>query len=73
MDSTNPPHLGNWGRGKKMKSITMTADQTAAYDADDLDAIRTIRAEAQALANASGESVEVYTDDGITAFAHTPD
>lgn len=56
-----------------MKSITLTAAQTAAYDADDMDLVRQITAEAQALANESDTLVEVYTADGIVVAWKYPD
>lgn len=51
-----------------MRSITMTPEQTAAYDADDMAVIRELQAQAQRLHEETGETVEVYTDDGIVAF-----
>lgn len=56
-----------------MKTITMTEAQTEAYDADDMTVIRDIAEEAQALANKTGEPVEVYTDDGVVAMAKEPE
>lgn len=51
-----------------MKSITMTAEQTIRYDADDVALIRELRAEAEDLHRQTGETVEVYTADGIVAI-----
>lgn len=52
-----------------MKSIHMTTEQTAAYDSDVHEAfdtlVRPVFAEAQVLANKTGDSVEVYSSDGI--------
>ena len=50
-----------------MKSITMTADQTRRYDEDDLSVITELRVEADSIRE-HGETVEVYTNDGITAI-----
>lgn len=55
-----------------MRQITMTAEQTAAYDADDMAAIRAVYDQAQELADECGETVEVYTEDGILAEAKYP-
>lgn len=53
-----------------LKSITMTADQTAVYDGADEAAIRHmldgLRSAALAL-KGSGDTVEIYTADGIVA------
>lgn len=51
-----------------MRSIIMTAKQTAAYDNDDMEVIRDLMEQAQRLHEETGETVEVYTDDGIVAF-----
>lgn len=51
-----------------MRSITMTAEQTAAYDNDDMSVIRDLMDQAQRLHEETGETVEVYTADGIVAF-----
>jgi hypothetical protein len=56
-----------------MKHIDMTDEQTALYDADDASVLRELIAQAQAVANSSGEMVEVYTADGIVAASVTPD
>ena len=56
-----------------MKHVNMTDEQTARYDADDTDVMRELIAQAQAIANDSGEMVEVYTADGIVAASVTPD
>jgi hypothetical protein len=55
-----------------MKIITMTKDQTALYDEGDEMIMRTLNRRAQALADASGESVEIYTDDGVLANVREP-
>lgn len=55
-----------------MRSITMTADQTAAYDRDDRALMAGLIAQAQELADETGETVEIYTDDGIVADSRTP-
>lgn len=55
-----------------MKSITMTVEQTAQYDADDAAVMDELIAQAQALANETGETVEIYTADGIVADARLP-
>lgn len=55
-----------------MRSITMTAEQTKRYDADDTQLMRELIAQAQALANETGETVEIYTADGIVADARAP-
>ncbi len=60
-------------RENKMKHIDMTDEQTALYDADDASVLRELIAKAQAVANSSGEMVEVYTADGIVAASVTPD
>lgn len=59
-----------------MRSITMTAEQTAVYDGGDERASRPMMfgliAQAQALADETGETVEIYTADGIVADSRTP-
>jgi len=56
-----------------MKAITMTEEQTVIYDEGDdaeiLSLLRDLRAEAQRLAEATGETVEIYTADGIVVEA----
>lgn len=58
------------------QQITMTADETAVYDgADDRatsDLMRELRARAQALADSTGQPVEIYTADGIVADVREP-
>ncbi len=48
-----------------MKIITMTAEQTEAYDADAMGVMKVLSRKAQEMANESGETVEIYTEDGI--------
>jgi hypothetical protein len=56
-----------------MKALTMTVAQTAAYDdADDIEVLSALIARAQKLADESGETVEIYTADGIVADAREP-
>lgn len=55
-----------------MKMITMTAEQTEAYDADDVAVMQGLIREAQELADESGETVEIYTADGIVADSRSP-
>jgi hypothetical protein len=55
-----------------MKMINMTAEQTQAYDADDVSVMQSLILEAQELADESGETVEIYTADGIVADARSP-
>ena len=50
-----------------MKSITMTANQTLRYDEDDISLITELRVEADNIRE-HGETVEIYTDDGIVAM-----
>lgn len=55
-----------------MKSIIMTAEQTAIYDSDTLESVelmRDLRAKAKMMAESSGETVEIYTADGIVVDA----
>jgi len=56
-----------------MKAITMTEEQTVIYDeGDDAEVaalLRDLRAEAQRLADFTGETVEIYTADGIVVEA----
>lgn len=55
-----------------MRSITMTDDETRIYDADGKDAIELmadLRDRSRALARETGETVEIYTADGIVADA----
>ncbi len=55
-----------------MQAITMTEAETQAWDADDLEAWGAVRKRAQALANETGEMVEIYTADHIVADAVIP-
>lgn len=55
-----------------MKMITMTAKQTEAYDADDVSVMQSLIRDAQELADKSGETVEIYTADGIVADSRSP-
>lgn len=55
-----------------MQSITMTDEQTERYDADDRDLMVQLNAQAQTLADQTGETVEIYTADGVVANAVTP-
>lgn len=53
-----------------MSTIQMTAEQTATYDADGAEAVelmRTLREQAQARLEETGEPVEILTADGIVA------
>ena len=55
--------------------ITMTVSQTATYDADGSEVselMAALNAQAQAMANESGKTVEIYTADGIVANTHDP-
>ena len=55
--------------------ITMTVSQTATYDADGSEAselMAALNAQAQAMANESGKTVEIYTADGIVANTRDP-
>lgn len=55
-----------------MKSITITAEQTAIYDSDTPESValmRELRRQAQQIADSTGETVEIYTADGIVADA----
>ena len=70
--STIQPRLGNRGTKAKMKMITMTADQTHAYDADEPQCLSALIAQAQAAADESGQTVEIYTADGIVADVRYP-
>lgn len=57
------------------QTITMTAEQTAIYDADGGEAIELMTAmnrQAQALADETGDVVEVVTADGIVANTREP-
>lgn len=56
-----------------MRSITMTAEQTAAYDREDRALMAMLITQAKQLANETGETVEIYTADGILADYRTPD
>jgi hypothetical protein len=59
------------GKEPEMKTITMTAEQTAIYDADNtasVELMRELKAEAEAIRE-PGETVEIYTADGIVADA----
>lgn len=56
-----------------MQTITMTTEQTARYDVDDRELMSELNAQAQALANETGDTVEIYTADGIVANAVTPE
>lgn len=56
-----------------MRSITMTQEQTESYDNDDADVLRELIRQAQQLANETGETVEIYTADGIVADARSPE
>lgn len=49
-----------------MKTITMTSEQTRRYDDDDASVIFELRAQAANIRK-SGETVEIYTNDGILA------
>jgi len=51
-----------------IKTIKMTPEQTAAYDADDMDLIRELREQAEAIHAETGDTVEVVTADGIVAL-----
>lgn len=59
-----------------MRSITMTAEQTEIYDSGSASEQRALMAElieqAQALADETGKTVEIYTADGIVADARVP-
>jgi hypothetical protein len=56
-----------------MKAITMTSEQTRAYDDDDTgDVLRAWIRKAQALADETGHLVEIYTADGIVVDARQP-
>lgn len=55
-----------------MRSITMTTEQTQRYDADDTQVLTDLIAQAQAMADKTGETVEIYTADGVVADARTP-
>jgi hypothetical protein len=58
-----------------MQNILMTEDQTATYDENGRDAVSLmaeLRKEAQKLADRTGQTVEVYTADGIVATAVNP-
>ena len=56
-----------------MQTITMTPEQTARYDGDDRELMSELNAQALALANETGDTVEIYTADGIVANAVTPE
>ena len=55
-----------------MRSITMTQEQTEAYDNDDAQVLRELIQQAQKLADETGETVEIYTADGVVADARSP-
>jgi hypothetical protein len=50
-----------------MRSITMTNDETARYDADDRDLMTSLIGRATVVAEQTGETVEIRTEDGIVA------
>ena len=59
-----------------MQTITMTTEQTAIYDEDGREArelMTRLNAQAQALANETRKTVEIYTEDGIVANAVQPE
>lgn len=58
-----------------MRSITMTAEQTAVYNGPDgaaYELMRELISQAQSLSDDTGETVEIYTADGIVADSRTP-
>lgn len=59
-----------------MRSITMTSEQTETYDGgsdeEQIALMAALRRQAQALADDTGETVEIYTAEGVVADAVYP-